>query len=168
MTISLICPECSGNLRIADNLVGKKIKCPKCSAVFAVPAPEEAITAEIPPEEPEDLADEELSRPRRTTRDIRRDPADETVSTIIPYKNAKALIAYYLGVFSFIPCAGNFLGPAALILGILGLRYAKAYPTAKGTGHAIAGIIMGSLTTLAYWGLTLAIMVMGGISALTK
>ncbi|HEY7425268.1 MAG TPA: DUF4190 domain-containing protein [Gemmataceae bacterium] len=168
MTISLICPECSGNLRIADNLAGKKIKCPKCSTVFAVPAPEEAITAETPPEEPEDLADEELSRPRRTTRDIRRDPADDAVSTIIPYKNGRALSAYYLGVFSLIPCVGLLLGPAALILGILGMRYVKAHPTAKGTGHALAGIIMGSLTTLGNWGAAIAVVVLGGIAALTK
>jgi hypothetical protein len=92
-------------------------------------------------------------------RDIRRDPAEEAVSTIIPYKNAKALLAYYLGVFSFIPCAGNVLGPAALILGILGLRYAKKYPTAKGAGHAIAGIVLGGLTTLFYWGITVAMVV---------
>src|SRR5262249_47989980 len=118
--------------------------------------------------EPEDIPDEDLPRVRSTTRNIRRDPTEETVSTIIPYKNVKALIAYYFGVFSLIPCVGNLLGPAALILGILGLRYAKTYPAAKGTGHAIAGIIMGGLTTLAYWGIILAVMVMGGISAVMK
>jgi phage FluMu protein Com len=118
MSISLTCPECSGNLKVADNLAGKKIKCPKCSAVFPVSAPEEAaITAEPPPAEPmgitdipssdEDFDDEELARPRKKARDIRRDPAGEAVSTLIPYKNAKALIAYYLGVFSFIPCLGR-------------------------------------------------------------
>lgn len=171
MSISLTCPECNGNLKVADNLAGKKIKCPKCSAVFPVPAPEEAaITAEAPPAEPtgitdvpssdEDFDDEELARPRKKARDIRRDPAGEAVSTLIPYKNAKALIAYYLGVFSFIPCLGNLLGPAALILGTLGLRYAKTYPTAKGAGHAIAGIIMGCLTTVGYWGLTIVGIVM--------
>lgn len=178
MSITLSCPECSGKLKVADNLAGKKIKCPKCSAVFPVPASEEAIMAEPPPAEPEgiaetisaheQLADEELERPRTRSRNIRRDPAGEAVSTIIPYKNAKALIAYYLGVFSFIPCLGHLLGPAALILGILGLRYARAHPTAKGGGHAIAGIIMGCLTTLGYWGLTLVFLVMGGLSAAGK
>src|SRR5262249_42831092 len=106
--------------------------------------------------------------PRRTTPNIRRDPAEETVSTIIPYKNGRALAAYYLGVFGLIPCLGLLLGPAALILGILGMRYVKANPTAKGTGHAIAGIIMGSLATLGNWGAVIAFGVMVGIGALKK
>lgn len=169
MAISLACPACSGKLKVADNLAGKKIKCPKCSAIFPVPAQEvEAITAEVLPDEPENIDEEDLPRPRRATRDIRRDPAADAVSTIIPYKNGQALIAYYLGVFSLIPCVGHLLGPAALVLGILGLRYAKAHPTAKGGGHAIAGIVLGGLTTLGYWGLTVAAVVMGGISALAK
>ena len=37
---------------------------------------------------------------------------------MIPYKNVPALIAYYLGIFSFIP----LFGLAAFILGIMGLR----------------------------------------------
>jgi hypothetical protein len=177
VSISLTCPKCSGKLRVADNLAGKKIKCPKCSAILPVAAIEkEAVLAEKPAAEPERIAvarssdanfdDEELERPRRIARNIRRDPTDETVSTIIPYKNGRALLAYYLGVFSFIPCVGLLLGPAALILGILGLRYVKANPTAKGTGHAIAGVIMGVLTTLGYWGLVILIAVMGGIAAI--
>ena len=110
---------------------------------------------------PED-DDEEEERPRRRRRvraryeddeddDYGEDRADDAVSTLIPYKNPKALAAYYCGVFSLIPCAGNVLGPAAFVLGILGLRYKKRDPTAKGTGHAIAGIVLGSLTILAYW-----------------
>lgn len=165
MPITVTCPTCSGKLRVADHLVGKKIKCPKCSALLPVAAVEEAaITQQKPPAKAEGIAqtittleeiedddeEEEEERPRRSRRDIRRDPAGEAVSTIIPYKNGRALIAYYLGVFSLIPCAGALLGPAALILGILGLRYVRAHPKAKGTGHAIAGIILGGLTTLGH------------------
>ncbi len=177
MPLTLTCPECSGKLKVADNLAGKKIKCPKCSTVFPANAPEEAaITARVPPSaEPEgisstiasheELLEEEVVRPRRAARNIRRNPSEEAVSTIIPYKNGLALAAYYCGVFSLIPCAGLLLGPAALILGILGMRYVKAHPTAKGTGHAIAGIIMGSLTTLGNYGCIIALMVM---AAMTK
>jgi predicted Zn finger-like uncharacterized protein len=172
VSLPLTCPHCDGKLRVADNLAGKKIKCPKCSTIFPVPASEkEAIVAEIPPGEPSspaDYDDEEMPRSRKNTRNIRRDPTGDAVSTIIPYKNGRALLAYYLGVFSFIPCVGLLLGPAALILGILGMRYVKANPTAKGTGHALAGIIMGTLTTLGYWGLVIFITVMGGIAALNK
>lgn len=178
MAISLTCSKCSGKLRVADNLAGKKIKCPKCSAILPVPAPEQdAIMAETPPAEskgitnaissPDELDDdEEIARPKKAARKIRRDPAADAVSTIIPYKNGRALIAYYLGVFSLIPCLGLLLGPAALVLGILGMRYVKAHPTAKGTGHAIAGIILGGLTTLGNWGVILAVIVMGGIASM--
>jgi hypothetical protein len=50
---------------------------------------------------------------------------------------------------------GLALGPAALILGILGVRYSKQHPTAGGLGHAISGIVMGTLTTLANYGVIL-------------
>jgi hypothetical protein len=96
-------------------------------------------------EEEED--EEEEERPRRSRR--RRQP--DAMETLIPYHNGKALAAYYCGVFGLIPCAGNVLGPIALIFGILGLRYAKAQPTAGGTGHAIAGIVLGTITILLYW-----------------
>jgi hypothetical protein len=178
MPISMTCPNCNGKLRVADDLVGKKIKCPKCAALLPIAAPEgAAITKEKPPAKPEGIAEtittlEEVEddegeepRPRKMARNIRRDPTEEAVSTIIPYKNGRALAAYYFGVFSLIPCAGLLLGPAALILGILGLRYVKANPTAKGTGHAIAGIIMGGLTMLGNWGLLLLILVLAGTGA---
>jgi hypothetical protein len=80
---------------------------------------------------------------------------DGGVSTVIPYTNVMALLAYYFGVFSLIPCLGGILGPTAFVLGILGLRYARRNPQAKGTGHAIAGIVLGSLVTLAHVGLVL-------------
>jgi hypothetical protein len=81
------------------------------------------------------------------------------VETFIPYKNPLGLIAYYLGVFAVIPCAGLLLGPAALVLGILGIRYRNKHPTAGGLGHAITGVVLGSLTTLANWGAVIALAV---------
>ena len=72
----------------------------------------------------------------------------DAVETLIPYKNPMGLMAYYAGVFALIPCVGLVLGPAAFILGILGIRYANQYPTAGGKGHAIAGIVLGTLVVL--------------------
>jgi hypothetical protein len=176
MTLSVTCPECQSKLKIPEDLAAKKIQCPKCSALFPVSENAmSAVTAETPPAQPEGVTPdvnpdveilEEVVEPIRHKRDIRRDPTEEAVSTIIPYKNARALIAYYLGVFSLIPCAGLLLGPAAFILGILGLRYVKVHPTAKGTGHAIAGIVLGGLTTLGNWGIVVAVGVMAAIGAL--
>ncbi len=61
---------------------------------------------------------------------------------VIPYKNPKALIAYYLGIFSllFFP-----LGIVSIVLGILGLRDRKRNPAIKGSVHAWIGIVLGFL-----------------------
>jgi hypothetical protein len=64
-------------------------------------------------------------------------------SGVIPYKNGAALAAYYCGVFGLIPGLGFLLGPIAAILGIMGIAKSKKMPESKGTGHAIAGIILG-------------------------
>ncbi|HXG12041.1 MAG TPA: DUF4190 domain-containing protein [Gemmataceae bacterium] len=96
--------------------------------------------AERPPLPPK------VQAPRHVDKDDEEDfrrTDDDAVATIIPYKNPKALLAYYFGVFGLIPCVGAILGPAALVLGILGLRYVRQHPTAHGTGHAIAGIVLG-------------------------
>jgi hypothetical protein len=87
-----------------------------------------------------------------------RDASEEVVSTVIPYKNPKALTAYYLGIFGLIPCLGLILGPTAIVLGVLGLRYKAKYPEAKGKAHAIVGLLLGSLETLANCGVTLALL----------
>jgi hypothetical protein len=86
---------------------------------------------------------------------------DEFLPTMIPYRNPRALIAYYLGVFALIPCLGLLLGPAALVLGILGVRYASKNPTAKGMAHAIVGIVLGGLASLANVGGLIFFLVLG-------
>jgi len=73
---------------------------------------------------------------------------------IIPYKNPKALIAYYLGILSGLPLIGLPLGIAAFILGILGLRDRRKNPVIKGSIHAGIGIGCGCLFSL-LWGLAI-------------
>ena len=68
---------------------------------------------------------------------------DGGVSTLIPYKNTSALIAYYLGVFCII--CPPILSIPALVLGIKGLRNVSENPEAKGTVHAWIGIVSGSV-----------------------
>jgi hypothetical protein len=77
-------------------------------------------------------------------------PPDNPISAVIPYKNPKALFAYYLGIFSLIPCIGIPLGIAAFILGILGLKAANTHPNAHGKVHAWIGIILGGLCAVGY------------------
>jgi hypothetical protein len=112
----------------------------------------------------EDDEEDEDDRPRRRRRREDEDYDDAGVATLIPYKNGKALAAYYCGVFSFIPCAGNILGPIALVFGILGLRFAREHPRARGAGHAWSGIIMGTFTTLLWWVGPLVLMALGWLS----
>jgi hypothetical protein len=99
--------------------------------------------------------DDDDARPRRRSRRPRQ---DDTLSGLIPYKNGMALAAYYCGVFSLIPCVGGILGPLAIIFGIIGLRKVNENPEARGTGHAIAGIVLGSLALLGH---LIAVIVIG-------
>jgi hypothetical protein len=71
--------------------------------------------------------------------------APDLVSTLIPYKNPRALAAYYCGFFALLPGIGFLVGAGAIVLGIMGLRYASANPQARGGAHAITGIILGVL-----------------------
>lgn len=84
-------------------------------------------------------------RPRR-----RRRPQGDATGGLIPYKNGMALAAYYLGVFGLIPVLGFPLSIGAVVLGVLGLKHAKAHPEASGTAHALVGIALGSVELLGY------------------
>lgn len=75
---------------------------------------------------------------------------DSTMGGLIPYKNAQALWAYYLGIFSLLPCIGIPLGVTALILGIRGLNYANLHPEVRGKAHAWTGIILGGICAVGY------------------
>jgi ribosomal protein L37AE/L43A len=48
--IEIVCPDCGDKRRVSDDLAGKKIKCRKCQAVFAVkgPAPKAPAPAAKP------------------------------------------------------------------------------------------------------------------------
>ncbi len=80
-------------------------------------------------------------------------PEGDATGGVIPYKNVPALLAYYFGVFSLIPCFGIALAIPALILGIIGLRQRAQNPAIKGSVHAWIGIVMGGFFTLLWGGL---------------
>ena len=70
---------------------------------------------------------------------------------LIPYKNVPALVAYYLGIFSLVPCLmglGILLGAPAIVCGVIGLKKRRQNPVIKGSAHAWIGIILGSITSL--------------------
>jgi hypothetical protein len=71
---------------------------------------------------------------------------DQALQALIPYKNAPALIGYYLAVFSLVPCVGLFLGAAAVVLGIKGWQVGRENPQFHGKAHALVAMILGGLT----------------------
>lgn len=111
--------------------------------------------------------DDERPRKRRRRRDDDDDDDDfeedegDATGGVIPYKNPKALLAYYFGIFSFlVPIAGGVL---AIVLGVMGLKHARQHPKARGQAHASIGIGCGLITALA-WS-ALAVMVVIGVIA---
>lgn len=62
---------------------------------------------------------------------------------VIPTGNPPALIGYYLGVASLIPCIGALTALPAVVCGIIGAVKAKSNPAAGGMGHAITAIVLG-------------------------
>jgi len=81
---------------------------------------------------------------------------------IIPYKNMPALLAYYLGLASLIPCLGFFLGIASFVLGIIGLRKRAKNPAVKGSVHAWIGIVLGGVMALV-WGAAMGFAIVGAV-----
>jgi hypothetical protein len=87
----------------------------------------------------------------------------DSTGGLIPYKNPPALIAYYCGIFSIAACI-PFLFPlpiVALVLGIKGLRKAKAEPHVKGQVHAWIGSVCGAI-----FGLIGIVSTVGAIAAI--
>ncbi len=73
-----------------------------------------------------------------------------TVTAIAYFINANGLnkaadVTFSKTVMSLGFIVGMVFELAAFILGIFGLLYVRKYPTARGTGHAIVGVIMGSI-----------------------
>lgn len=73
---------------------------------------------------------------------------DDPVSVIIPYKNPKALISYYTGIFALVPLIGIALAMASIVYGYQGLKFRKEHPGAHGTAHAWVGILVSAFSLL--------------------
>ena len=91
-------------------------------------------------------------------REPRQEVTGDVTGGVIPYKNVPALMAYYCGVFSLIPCVGFPLAVAAVVLGVAGhMRYSK-YPQVRGVFHAWVGIVLGALVFIAHIGAAAAVL----------
>lgn len=68
---------------------------------------------------------------------------------VIPYKNPKALLAYYFGIGTMLCCISPLpLGLIPFVLGIMGLRDRARNPIIKGSVHAWIGIVLGGLSAI--------------------
>jgi hypothetical protein len=102
-----------------------------------------------PPEDYDEEEEEEYERRPRRPRYEDDEEEDEAISIIIPYKNPRALASYYMSFFTLIPVIGIIIGLAAIILGVLGLRYTGAHRKAKGTAHSLIGICLSTICIVA-------------------
>ena len=117
------CPKCGYAMSAEDQA------CPRCEGAYAKPVP--------PPSAPPTGAGAPT--------------APDVVEIFVPYRNPNALAAYYVGLFAFIPFLGAIIGVAAFVLGLRGLKLARAHPEARGASHAWVGIVLGGIWGLFYW-----------------
>lgn len=71
---------------------------------------------------------------------------------ILPVKNPAAMTAYYLSVFSLVPCFGLALGPAALFMANMARKARAANPYLPGQAHIVVAFVLGSITTAFNYG----------------
>src|SRR5712671_5314680 len=102
MPTSIECPSCNRKLKVPDNLLGKKVKCPTCGNAFTA--------AEEPPPPPED--DEEPPPPPEDDLDEAPDEDDDDAPRKKKKKKKRGRSSEYLA-----PHRGTLI----LILGIVSL-----------------------------------------------
>jgi hypothetical protein len=96
-------------------------------------------------------------------------PTGKAMEHVLPMRNQPALAGYYCAIFSLIPIAGLFLGPAAIGYGVVGLDRGNRLPHHIGYGHALFALIGGILGSIISYGLAVALAVvltlnfMGGL-----
>jgi hypothetical protein len=78
---------------------------------------------------------------------------------VLPMRNQPALAGYYCAIFSLVPIAGVFLGPAAIGYGIIGLDRGSRLPHHIGWGHALFAIVAGIVGSIISYGMAVAIAV---------
>jgi hypothetical protein len=80
------------------------------------------------------------------------------VGTMIPSGNKPALVAYYCGLFSLLPCIGIPLGIVAIVAGIRGIRLERRHPQVRGGLHAWFGLVAGAFFVVT-WLVVLALVI---------
>ena len=158
---TLKCPHCAAVQSVSQESLGQTIRCGSCENLIQIPGvPTGSSGGAVSPDA---LYCYKCGQRNAATsvsclqcgvelkHVAQADSIEDTIiSRVVPYKNTQALAAYYCAVFALIPCVGVILGYIALVLGILGLKYAKAHPEAHGKVHAWIGVILGGLCGIGY------------------
>ena len=158
---TLKCPHCNAAQTVSQENLGQTVRCSSCGNLIQLPGARPPVNAGV-------VSSDVLYCSKCGQRNVVTSTTclqcgvelkhevqavsagEKVLCSVIPYKNPTALAAYYCAVFAVIPCIGLFLGYIALVLGILGLRYAKANPEARGRVHAWIGVILGGLCGIGY------------------
>jgi predicted Zn finger-like uncharacterized protein len=154
------CPQCERKLRVPEELLGKKVKCPTCGNTFtaeagpagAPPSPpppppaEEERPSRRPPSD-EDVQEEDRPSRRGSRRDTRYDdeprPRRRSSGSYAPHRGTLILV---LGILSIV-CM-HILGPVAWILGNNDLKEIRAgRMDPEGESNTNIGRILGIVGT---------------------
>lgn len=148
------CPQCERQLRVPDDLVGKKVKCPTCGTTFtaevaATAAPEAPVAAAPPPEtraQPIAVPTPERPVPARNRDDNERDDDYVKVRRRVrdDYEPHRGTLILVFGIVSIAAC--HIFGPIAWVMGnndMRAIREGRMDPEGEGLTNAgrICGII---------------------------
>ncbi len=152
----MFCQKCGTEIKSATS------NCPKCGAQLLTVSdtaieqkPFGQPTAGNPYASPH--VDQQQAQPDSHT-------TGDGTGGIIPYKNPKALMAYYLGILSGLPLIGLPFGIIAFVFGVMGLRERSRNPIIKGSVHAGIGIGCGGFFTV-FWSLIIVFIIVAIMSA---
>src|SRR5262245_2341924 len=149
------CPQCNRKLRVPDDLLGKKVKCPTCGTMFVgevtggpPPPPAEEPPAPPPRVTPKPAEKRSGRRPAPVADDGDNPlaPPDGPRRDATPHRGTLILI---LGILSIVTGLGIILGPIAWIMGSTDLKEIRAgRMDREGEGQTNGGMICGIVGTV--------------------
>src|SRR5262249_3006934 len=156
-------------VRVPDDLLGKKVKCPTCGTTFTAgesagppPVEEEERPAPAPAHPPAPPDEYEEEHPAREYEDEDRPRRRRSRASMQPHRGTMILV---MGILSLV-VAGPILGPIAWIMGNSDLKEIRAgRMDPEGESQTNAGRICGMIATiLSISGIVLCCVVYGIIA----
>ena len=126
MSFTLTCPGCGSRRQVADDIAGKKVRCPDCQVVFRAGGADVDVVEDEPParRRPADRADRPRRRPdgEERSRSPRRgeDENDRPARRGRPKARKRSSLPYVLGVAAALLLAAGAIGAVAWSQGLFG------------------------------------------------